>query len=276
MKRKIRRNRVVVFGNNAQWDVDLASFINEKEYNSQKAYALVAIDVFNKHCYARKLETKQSREVSAAMVEILKEAIKDGRLPLAVRSDAGGEFRSLYFQKMLRSYGINQFVTSNAEIKSNIVERVIRTIKGRLGRYKTKNRTRRWVDALDKIITSYNNTYHSSLGMTPNQVTDGVVESQVWEKMYQSKPDPKPDGKFKLKVGETVRLSKEKRLFSREQDERWTVQIYKVSDRIRRGGLNVYSVVDLYGEEITGKFYQSELEPIIADVTGEFNSWRRF
>ena len=74
------------------------------------------------------------------------------------------------------------------------MERVIRTIKGRLGRYKTKNRTRRWVDALDKIITSYNNTYHSSLGMTPNQVTDGDVESQVWKKMYQSKPDPKPDG----------------------------------------------------------------------------------
>ena len=67
-----------------------------------------------------------------------------------------------------------------------------------------------------------------------------------------------------------MRLSKEKRLFSREQDERWTVQIYKVSDRTRRGGLNVYSVVDLNGEEITGKFYQSELEPIIVDVTGEF------
>lgn len=59
-----------------------------------------------------------------------------------------------------------------------------------------------------------------------------------------------------------VRLTHIRNPFSRNYDERWTIEILRISQRILRGGLPVYSVEDFDGDEISEAFYQSELQKV--------------
>lgn len=59
-----------------------------------------------------------------------------------------------------------------------------------------------------------------------------------------------------------VRLTHIRNPFSRNYDERWTIEILSISQRILRGGLPVYSVEDFDGDEISEAFYQSELQKV--------------
>ena len=53
------------------------------------------------------------------------------------------------------------------ETKANYAERVIKTIKLKIIKYLTANETFRWIDELDNLTYSYNNSKHRSIGMTP-------------------------------------------------------------------------------------------------------------
>ena len=48
--------------------------------------------------------------------------------------------------------------------------------------------------------------------------------------------------------------------FAREYDEKWTGEIFKISQRILRGGLPFYGIKEFNDDEIKGTFYQSELQ----------------
>ena len=54
--------------------------------------------------------------------------------------------------------------------KASIVERVQRTIRGRLFKLFTANKNNKWVDVLPEIIESYNNSVHSTIQMKPSDV----------------------------------------------------------------------------------------------------------
>ncbi|GFY17701.1 hypothetical protein TNCV_1074361 [Trichonephila clavipes] len=43
--------------------------------------------------------------------------------------------------------------------------------------------TKRYIDVVDKLVYSYNNTWHRSIQMTPASVTE-TNQSQVWENLY--------------------------------------------------------------------------------------------
>ena len=51
-------------------------------------------------------------------------------------------------------------------------------------------------------------------------------------------------------------------MFTREYDEKWTGEIFTISQRILRGETPLYRVEDYDGEEIEGTFYQPELQRV--------------
>ena len=67
-------------------------------------------------------------------------------------------------------------------------------------RYFTYKNTRRYVDALDDMLHSYNNTRHSSISMTPTEV-DVENEDLVRKRLYPSKPKS-----YTTKLVETMEL----------------------------------------------------------------------
>ncbi|XP_041367048.1 uncharacterized protein LOC121381764 [Gigantopelta aegis] len=81
--------------------------------------------------------------------------------------------------------------------------------------------------------------------------------------MYWPEKDVKTKKKrFQFKVGDKVRLSHLRNVFTREYDEKWTGVIFTISQTLLRGGLPLYRVKDYNGEEIHGTFYQSELQKV--------------
>lgn len=257
-----KRNRVVVSGVDDQWDADLIDMTQQPDDGHR--YILVAIDILSHFTWTRPLKTKTGKEVSEAFESIFAE----GRVPRKVRTDRGTEFANRVAQQMFRKHGVEHFVTNN-EVKANYAERVIRTLKLRVKRYETWKQTHKWKDIFPNITHSYNNTYHRTIKRTPASVNKDN-QDEVWMEQYAHTPLQKADGEFKLEVGDFVRISHLRRSFQREYDERYTGEIFKVASRKKRGGLNIYELVDWMDDEVKGSFYEPELQKISADPDGVY------
>ena len=65
--------------------------------------------------------------------------------------------------------------------------------------------------------------------------------------------------KPKFKVGNHVRISKYKNIFAKGYTQNWSEEVFVVS-KIKNTVPWTYVVSDLNGEEITGSFYEKELQ----------------
>ena len=140
-----------------------------------------------------------------------------------------------------------------------MVERVNRTLKSKLYRYFTGVNSLRYIDVLQDIVDSYNNTYHRSIGRAPATVSllnVGQVRRKLYGKIERSKPKC-----FKFKVGDHVRLSLRKRLFKKGYKMNWTEEIFQIVNRLPRTPV-VYEVRDLLERPIEGVFYEKELQKV--------------
>ena len=65
-----------------------------------------------------------------------------------------------------------------------MVEIFNRTIKEKLFKYFSANNTRKYIDILELLVDQYNNTIHSSIKMTPIEVSREVNENKVWRNLF--------------------------------------------------------------------------------------------
>ncbi|CAF0902186.1 unnamed protein product [Brachionus calyciflorus] len=63
----------------------------------------------------------------------------------------------------------------------------------------------------------------------------------------------------KFLVGDRVRISKDKGIFSKGYTPNWTIEMF-VIEKILLQNLPLYIIKDLNNEEIEGKFYEQELK----------------
>ena len=71
----------------------------------------------------------------------------------------------------------------------------------------TQNETRKWIDMLDDFVTRNNNTYHSTIKMSPLEVNKPENVEIVWWNIHGAYVTAE-HGLLKFKTGETVRVSK--------------------------------------------------------------------
>ena len=103
-----------------------------------------------------------------------------------------------------------------------------------------------------EFVEQYNNTKHSSLGMTPKEASKKENETKVWRKLYGNY-DP-PDHKVpKFSRGYKVRITRKKGTFEKGYTPRWTEEVFTVSD-VRYADPITYKIVDYNNEEIKGSF----------------------
>ena len=276
--RNFKRPNVVVSGIDTQWDADTAILKDHKEENKGFGYFLLVIDIFSRYVWTRPLKSKFGNE----MVKNFKTIFDEGRRPYVIRTDKGGEFVNKKMNSFLQAARVKYFVTEN-EVKANFAERAIKTIKSRLIRYMTTKNTFKWIDQLQPITLSYNNTFHRSIGMSPMEVNKGN-ESELWKKQYPNiteKVKPvksrkiKPEQKktkgipkrnvFKFKISDIVRITHLRKLFEREYNERWTREVFTITDKKLKQNIPTYNLKDYNNEEISGIFYEHELQKIIPD-----------
>ena len=137
-------------------------------------------------------------KTATQIVDAFDKILSEGRIPKHLRSDAAKDFTSDKFQKYVREQKIVHFVTHN-EKQANYVERFIKTLKSKISQYMIEKNTRRYIDVLQKIVTSYNHTWHSGIRSEPVNVNK-QNEKQLWWQMYWPKePYIKKKKKEKIK-----------------------------------------------------------------------------
>ena len=143
---------------------------------------------------------------------------------------------------------------TNNEGKSVIAERFIRTVKNKIYKYMTVISKTMYIDKLDDIVKEYNNTYHTTIKMKPADVKDNIYI--VFEKEVNDK-NPK------FKVGDHVRISKYKNIFAKGYMPNWSEKIFiikKIKNTVPCHYNICHVINDLNGEEVTGTFYENELQ----------------
>ena len=133
-----------------------------------------------------------------------------GKYPDVTQFDKGKEFYNVGVRDLLKGHNVNYFSTKSDK-KAAIVERFNRTLKTMMWKYFYSKGTYNWVDVLDELTKNYNNTKHSSILMKPADVNKSN-ENLVWITLYGSAMGKLPLPKFR--VGDTVRVSKYKSIFS--------------------------------------------------------------
>ena len=269
-RRRFKRSRVIVNGVDSQWDIDLMDMTDVSKYNDGFKYVIVCIDIFSRFAHAQPVKSKKGIDVMNALTHIL----SGERKPNTVRTDRGMEFRSTKVNKYLGGQNIHHFYALNTETKANFAERFIKTLKHKLFRYMLKNRTRRYVDALQDMVYSYNHTVHRSLGDKPASITEhNEGESRLQQYLLRTKGKSTKIVKrnYKFKLGQTVRVSHVRSLFDREYSQKWTGEIFKVKGRFKREGLPVYTLVDWDDESVDGTFYEQELQKVNVDESTEYH-----
>ena len=249
VKRKFRKRRVLVSGNNKIWAADLADMQALSKYNEGNNYLLFVIDIFNKYGWIIPLKNKKGKTIFKALKDIFKES---GRRPVKLWTDKGNEFLNKDVRDLVELY------TTENEEKSSIVERWIRTIKEKMFKYFTDNNTYNYIDVLPDLVEDYNNTVHSSTKLTPTDASKEENELKVWRNLY---PDRYKTSRLnpKFSVGDEVRITKKKKVFEKGYTTRWTEEIFTIKE-IRETNPLTYKLEDLQGEEIKGFFYEPELQ----------------
>jgi len=251
VKKSFLRRRVQVNHINDQWAMDLADISAQSRYNNKKHFLLCVVDVFSKRAWIEPLANKSGIRVAQGLERILKRAPS---FPIKIQCDNGKEFYNSSVQKVLKANNIDLFSVYSL-MKCCIAERFIRTIMGKIEKYKTHTGKKKLIDKIKDFEWLYNNSYHRSIGMTPMQVNkenEDIVRARLYSK------ENKSIKQSMLKEGDLVLLAVRKKLFDKGYKPNYHKEVYTIASR-RRTFPPVYILKDSDGNIVKGTFYKEEL-----------------
>ena len=245
IKKFEKRKVYAVFKDNI-WGADLADMQLLSKYNKGIRFLVCVIDIFSKYAWVVPLKDKKGVSIATAFQSILKQS---NRKPNKIWVDKGSEFYNASFKKWLQDYDIVMYSTNN-EGKSVVAERFTRTLKSKIYKHMTSISKNVYIDKLDDIVDKYNNTYHTTIKMKPIDVKDNTYINTDKE---TNNKNPK------FKVGDRVRISKYKNIFAKGYAPNWSEEVFVIK-KVKNTVQWTYVINDLNGEEITGTFYEKELQ----------------
>lgn len=250
-RRKYPRRRTIVHGIDDLWQADLAEFQLYNKENKGFKFILVVIDCFSKFVWTAALKDKSGPTTTQAMRVILKEK----RVPKNLQTDNGKEFYNSNFKTLMNDFTINHYSTYSI-IKASIVERVIRSLKEMLYRQFSERGNYKWYDILEQITKNYNERKHRTINMRPCDVQGSRVQNKLLSTVYSN---IKIAGVAKYKVGDYVRISKQKAAFAKGYTPNWTTELFKIRS-VKITNPVTYLLEDCKQQPIQGAFYEQELQ----------------
>jgi len=148
------------------WCSDLVEKQKLRKWNKGYKYILMVLDIFSKYGWIVPLKTKTGLEVSKALQIIFKE-----NKPKMLWVDKGKEYYNKNVLDLLVKNDLKISSTENEE-KPSVRESWNRTIKTKTYKQFTIRNNTVYIDILAKILSSYNNSKHRSIGMTPRQARE--------------------------------------------------------------------------------------------------------
>ena len=216
------------------------------KFNKGFTFLLYVIDIFSKYAWVVPLKDKKNVTITNAFQKYLKES---DRKPNKIWVDKGSEFYNNSFLKWLKGNDTEMYSINN-EGKFVVAERFIKTLKNKIYKPVTSVSKIVYIDKLYDIVNEYNNTYHKTIKMKPIDVKDNTYLD--FKKDVNDK-DPN------FKVSDHVRISKYKNIFAKGQTPNWSEKVFVIK-KVKNTVPWTYVINCLNGEEITGKFYEKELQ----------------
>jgi hypothetical protein len=250
--RRFKRNVTKTTGIDVDWQADLADLHQLKQENDGYSYIAIYIDVLSRFAFARPLKRKTPQETGASLEDII---AKSDRKPWFLTTDRGLEYKGRAFEDVCKKHDISRKDATSPDVKCAIAERYIKTLKSRIWRHFTRNKTQRWIDSLDLLVLAINNSINRSIGMPPAKVT-AKNQSEVREKLY-GKPHRKVV--FRYNTGDMVRIAREKNKLSKGYWANYNEEVFIISKLLKNRSPATYKLNDLDGEEIDGVFYSEEM-----------------
>ena len=257
-RRRFKRNVTTTAGIDVDWQSDLADMRMLKQDNDGFTYIVVCVDVLSRYGFAVPVKRKTPDLVADAFRTII---TATGRKPWFLTTDRGLEYAGKSFQNFVRKEDIVHKFATSPDVKCAIAERYIRTLKSRLWRYFTRNKTKRYIDVLPDLVTALNKSFHRTIKRAPKDVTR-ENQTEVWQVLY-GKPVRKP--KYRFKSGEHVRIAIEKHVLSKGYRPNYSNEIFTVARVMKQRVPATYKLKDESGEEIEGIFYNEELVRVVDD-----------
>ncbi len=266
---------------------DLADFRNEKEIRIRGKkrntviykYCLVAYDTFSKFGWVVPLREKKSKHVIAGLKHIFKTS---NYLPKEALCDSAGEHISAQSKKFFKQKGINLYF-ANSKIHAPGAERLIKTLKIALRRYRASYNVNSWVKPLRYLVKAYNASISRVHKQTPKDVmSNPTLAWKAYEFMYLKKhrKDFKrrqtPRREFNPantpKVGDHVRISRLRHVFEKEAGEigLFSREIFIVDAVDRSQKIVMLKLRDLTGALVKGGFYIPEVQVVSYDPSELF------
>jgi len=265
--------------------VDFIDFVNEPSKGYK--YILVVIDVFSKKVWFRFQKNKTMSTTTEAMRDIITDWLMGHDLPndgVVEKIQSDNEFKGS-FTKLLRDNNIIHIRNRGFLPQSNgVVERVIQTLKRLLARrqqnLQAKNKGSAWANLFQGVVDDYNESYHSTLKTSPNDVFYNYEDKDFLKKIKSNSLKPKLKvareraktipAKLKkpLEIGDTVRTVRRKGTLAKYGTDNWSGDVYKVT-KIINDPNNLRTTRYKTTELKDGKHYQyarEELQRVGADI----------
>ena len=232
---------------NNTWGIDLIDLTEWSDQNKGYKYLVTGMDIYTRYAFVEAIKTKDKNEVK----RIIQKFIKEYGTPTYIWCDQGKEFINKTMDKFLKSKNVELYHTYS-KFHNPFIERFNRTFKKIMWKYFTRNNTRNYIIKLDKLVSIYNNNFHSSIKTKPFiAFNNPFFTGQIIEPKFKTK-------KQKFKVGDYVRISRDKDRFEKE-DHNWSMEIFKIIN-IKKTNPPLYELEDYNKEKIKGSFYNEELQ----------------
>ena len=256
--------------------MDIANLQSITDPTQSNKYLLVIIDIFSRKLYLYPLEDREMDFIIIVLEDsFLEDWNRDNNIPQNWNIDENfdhipspkkgydvsithelnlrrvksftfdREFNTEPMKHMLGKHSIATYSPQpNDKGATSLVERAIQQVRNMLGRWMTKTGRSDWIHILTQLTNSYNNTKHSSIGVTPNWAAKHIDkfstldkfeknEMKKWkqDKKENFKPTKKPEY---INVNDLVRINEHPTTFHRKIHRAvWSHQIYKVVTKVR-------------------------------------------
>ena len=218
-------NKIILSRIDEIWSIDLADMVDYKTSNNKGfRYIYIIIVIFSKYLWAIPLINKNSQTITNEFSNILttskQSAGKKG-------SDRGTQFYNGIFQNFLKTKNIQQY-SRFTDKGSSIAERVIRTIRNLLKKPIFSEENANWISEPPSVIKQNNNTIHSSTKRTSIQASRKSNEKLVYSNLLDRRVKQKP----KFNLGQIVRATDIKRVFSKGDSSNFSYKLYTITEVI--------------------------------------------
>lgn len=260
-RHRFHRNPVVSNFHSELAQADLIDVSKYSESNNDCKFILTMIDVFSKIAFAVPIKRKTGRNVCKAMSAIFKSYV-----PNMLQTDEGKEFTNKFVQKILKHHNVHFYLAKNERIKCAVIERFQRTFLSRLHKYFTSQGTQSYLDVIQSLIDSYNNSFHRSIKMTPTQAV-AADSSVLFKNLYGADNERQllkkaSKMKTKLQPGDHIRVPEHKNAFAKGYQQNFGDTIYKVKAVNLSHSTPRFVIEDYDGKRVPGTFYAQEAQKV--------------